>query len=1148
MRRNTGAALVLAIGIVALLLAVGFTFYFVTRGEVYTAELALRQAQSEQLLRGALNVGTSVLDEDLEKHPDATSLDHKWRSLFSGAWIAGKSWGIRYTDAGGNFALKGSMQWKNAIPHIDVFRPWVHFENLRGYMESLPPERRMLYVRFADGYYEMLYNGPRSKDWLFIPRVESLGAPILYDYDSVLMVPAADLIGFEMVPQKLGGIYLYYHLDVGAETFSEVKRDGDIPKTQVPFLLPEFYGRSQYPNGAPIFGGADRNGRRYDTEDFYTPEWVNAWADVDLDEDGLKDAVWMPVGADKVFSGVVQDISGDIKEDRNDGLDNNLNGLIDEAPDNQVNEEMGPFFAVGETLPKEDPADRYQNGLPDSEELFELGVFLYWGGNDGLDNNCDGMVDDANEQKVFLTSPLPGIRVKVDWNADGLINEYDKVPDENGNLLYLEVVFPTSFIVRRWTPNGFENYQVTSDDVDCLDNDFDLLVNNFETYAYVGPNDIVGFFTITEVGSNGPVQETLSGPPFVLKGFYQAGPGIAVPMYDKTKLNENAPGVYDYRYAKFAMPGNWDPNDEFKFRAARDAGFCEINHFWDVSGNPFFAGLMVYPSRGRYYDGVSGTFRYLDYTSILPYIHITHTGEPVCELTGRMAVYIADESRKLNVNYAGGHYPVDFNYSDPYTGLPGKLLRAYFIPGVSSQWLVGYGLETRFLPDLGVARVRKLWNLLTGTPKGQINSSTSDYTLMVSNPAEYYDAVFPGYGGIDDNANAFLLMTNGLDDDGDGVVDNGVNGLLGILEGIDEPGELQQSKPYLNKIAERDGIDNDRDGVTDELGELGDRIVSSVDQISELDDFGSPGTREYDKVSPTFTTFGLSKDAQIKKFGQVLRGVNPLDINYASAGQIASLVILSEKAKSSINSLSWRLPEGLEAYHFAQGLRSYEYEWKSWYRKSDGEPGFLYLGDDGAGNPLSALVGDETVFSVDPILKIMQYAVNIVDSRDEDLAQTRLTTEKVPGNLTASERDEYLPSQNENSLNPYEKGHNPTNLELRSLEKYAKETMGEYNISFAINDEWWANRVSNAGLKDLRSISYTVAGIESIRITELMVRPVRRLEVEVPVYQNLYNYYRGEYPPGIPLFLYDVDLLSNYYADTTPVWNLISPNLELVGC
>lgn len=1148
MRRNTGAALVLAIGIVALLLAIGFTFYFVTRGELYNADMALQQAKAEELLRGALNVGISVLNEDVERHPDATSLDHKWRSLFSGAWIAGKSWGVRFTDAGGNVSLKGSMQWKNAIPYIDIARPWKHFENLRGACEDDEDEckGKFFYVKFSDGYYEMLYNGPRTKEWLFYPRIESLDAPVLYDRDAVLMVTSGDTLSFEEVSQKVGEKYLYYRLDLNASSFDEVKREGDIPKTQVPFLLPEFYGRAQYPDGTPVFGGTDRFGRRYDIEDFYTPEWVNAWADVDLNGDGLKDAVWMPVGVDKLFSGVIYDISGDIREDRNDGLDNNLNGLVDEAPDNQKNEEEGPFFVQNEALPREDPADKYPNGVPDPEELFELGVFIYWGGNDGLDNNCDGIVDDAREQKVFLTSPLPGVRFKVDWNADGLINEYDKVPDGEGNLVYLEVLFPPSFVVRRWTPNGFESYVLTNKDVDCLDNDYDLLVNNFETYAYVGPNNVTGFFELTEYEGTGQIQISLSGPPFVLKGFYQAMPGVVIPMYDRTKSNQAKPGVYDYRYAKFAMPGNWDPDDEFRFRAARDSAFHEINHFLDANGNPFITGLRVYPERGRYYDPVAGIFRELNYGDILPYIHITHTGEPICELVGRMAIYIADESGKVNVNYAGGHYPADFNFSDPYTGLPNKLQRVYFVPGVSSPWLIGYGLETRFLPDIGVIRARKLWNLLTGAPAGQIDPSKQDYVLDVPDLASYYDAVFPGYGGTDDNANAFLLLTNGLDDDGDGVIDNGVNQLLGILEGIDEPGELRQSRPYLNRIAEKDGRDNDGDGLIDETGELGDRIISTIDQISDLRDFGAPGTKEFDKVSPAMSTFGLAKNTQIKKLGGSLRGMNPLDINYASPLQIASTLILAGKPRSSIDSVNWRLPEAIDTYNFAQGLRSYEYEWTSWYRKSENEPGFYYYTPNNSSSPpVSAFAGDETTFPVDALLKVMQLAVNIVDARDEDIAQSRLTTEKIPGTLTASEKEVYQPSQNDNSLNPFEKGHNPTNIRLRELEKYAKETLGEYDISWSIEDEWWANRVSNAGKKDLRTISYTVSGVESIRITELMVRPVRRLEAEAPVYQSLYNYYRNEYPPGLPLFLYNVSFLSDFigYAQQ---WNLANPSSNVL--
>lgn len=1134
---ETGAALVLAIGIIAILLAIGFTFYFVTRGELYTAELSLRQAQADQLLRGAMNIGISVLNRDLNQHPYASSTDHAWRSFFSGAWVAGKPWAVRNTGAGrGYFSLRSSMQGKGGIPHIDISRLWINFPNLQGFMLTLPPERRFLYVRFADGYSEMLYNGPRSKEWLFYPRIEVFNAPILYDLNAELVVPGTTPSNWVSVPQKDGSNYLYYRFNVNAETYDEITRDGDVPRSSAPFLLPAMYGTVRYPDGNPVFSGYDRIGNSYATSSLYTPEWVNAWADVDLDGDGYKDAVWMPMAGDKLFSGVVYDSAGEIHQDQNDGLDNNLNGLIDETPDNGKNEEMGPFFAQNEPLPQEDPADKYPEETADPEEVFEVGAFVYWGGDDGLDNDCDGVVDDREEQKVFFTAPLPGLRIKVDWNADGVIDRNDMVPDENGNMVYLEVIMPSSIEVVRDTPSGQMRYTLTAEDVDCLDNDYDLLVNNFETYAYVGPNNITNFFTIKETADTEPIE--LPGPPFVLRGFVSSGPYQGVPMYDRTKKNQEDLLNYDYSFAKFAMPGNWNPADKVKFNAVREASFIEINQFKDVSGNSFLPGVQVYPNRGTYRDGVAGITRQISYTRLVPYIHITHTGEPICDLVGRMAVYIADESRKVNLNIAGGHFPIDFNFASPNPLLAGKLLRTYFVPGLSSPWLIGYGLETRYLPDMGIIRARKLWNLLTGAPGGQIDGSQSNYILNTNSTGLYYDVAFPGYGVVDDNANAFLLLTNGLDDDGDGIIDNGVNDLLGILEGIDEPGEFQYTLPHVNKIAERDRVDNNTNNNVDESGELGDRIISTPDQIGELSDYGTPGTTAFEKIKSTITTMGLSKNTQIRQFGTSLRGINPVNINYATPFQLASTIFLSEKPTSSINAISWRMPMAESAYYFAEGLRSFEYEWNTWFGVDRGEVGFLFYFDDGINEPISAINSTTNyVFPADAMLKAMELAVNLVDLRDSDTAQSRLTTEKVPNPLSSIERQVYNPSQNPNSLSPYEKNYNKSNFPVREIELYAKTTLGDINVDWVINDYWWAERVLNGidnngtPMKDLRSISYTVAGIESIRITELMVRPVRRVEAEVPIYQNYYNIYRSNYSPGIPLFLVDFEPLNNRFVD-----------------
>jgi hypothetical protein len=331
-----------------------------------------------------MNIAMSVLNNDVEQHPFASSTDHTWRSLFNGAWIAGKPWGVRQAGIR-EFNLRAPFQFKGNIPHVDISRLWANFPNLRDYMTGLPVGRRFLYVRFADGYSELLYNGPRSREWLFYPRTEGYNAPVLYDLNAGVNCARANPSQWDIVPQRTGSGYLYYRLNINAETLSEIPRDGDLPRNSVPFLLPSMFGAVRYPDGTPVFGGQDKYGISYEYGSLYAPEWVNAWADVDLNGDGYKDAVWLPMAGDKIFSGLVYDAAGEVRDNLNDGLDNNLNGLIDEAPDNRINEEEGPFFSPSEQLLRDDPTDKSSDGKADPEEVFETALLFIGGGNDGLD-------------------------------------------------------------------------------------------------------------------------------------------------------------------------------------------------------------------------------------------------------------------------------------------------------------------------------------------------------------------------------------------------------------------------------------------------------------------------------------------------------------------------------------------------------------------------------------------------------------------------------------------------------------------------------------------------------------------------------------------------------------------------------------------
>lgn len=156
-------------------------------------------------------------------------------------------------------------------------------------------------------------------------------------------------------------------------------------------------------------------------------EQIDAWADVDNNEDGLRDSVWLPLPMDLFFL--------------DDGIDNDLDGLIDES------QRMG-----------EDGLDNDGDGvIDDSVELNlarqvepERALFVYYGGDDGLDNDGDGLIDENDEQnRLFFTAPL----TDGAGNLLGPINVRVNIDAPN---------FPTALAVNGVPPNT----TVTVSDVD----------------------------------------------------------------------------------------------------------------------------------------------------------------------------------------------------------------------------------------------------------------------------------------------------------------------------------------------------------------------------------------------------------------------------------------------------------------------------------------------------------------------------------------------------------------------------------------------------------------------------------------------------------------------------------------------------------
>ena len=89
LHRNSGAALIVALSILAVLLAIGLTFFAVTRIESTTAVNVVHTVRAQYLVDAGFAVAQYTLNRDLDVNPNATSTDHAWRTLFNGAAFAG---------------------------------------------------------------------------------------------------------------------------------------------------------------------------------------------------------------------------------------------------------------------------------------------------------------------------------------------------------------------------------------------------------------------------------------------------------------------------------------------------------------------------------------------------------------------------------------------------------------------------------------------------------------------------------------------------------------------------------------------------------------------------------------------------------------------------------------------------------------------------------------------------------------------------------------------------------------------------------------------------------------------------------------------------------------------------------------------------
>ena len=1088
-RTRRGAALIIAIAIMTVLLAIGLTFFTVARVESTTAKNVVNTVRAEHLVDAGFAIAEYQLNRDLQDHPQATSLDHSWRTLFNGAAFQGKTWAQGAT---------GPMF--NLEPVEDALR-----NNLATDFSS-----SLLYVKFTrdgENYTEPLFRGPRTAKWLAIPRWQ--GNEILL-YAPEDEVKFCNSLGAEFTDAQINAAVA--SANVRFVRFDDTILDngnkaGTYNAGLYPFVTPSFYGAPQR---------FDRDGNALDFPMGNDPRWaaeqVHTWADVDTDGDGMRDSIWLPMPKDVDLSA--------------DGIDNDLDGVPDP---------VRTATAANASVVDEEGVTRHD---------FEIGAFAY-----AVDVDSGRIVrgpEDigASGTVARLTLPLPGLRIAIDMNNDGQLNEKDRytagAQDAAGE--FICAVLPQQIRVAR--ADGTTAI-LTIRDTDRLDNDYDLFVNGFSAYAFLGdPNNT----------SRGAEAEAPDAD--YVNGNFQAL-GIAQKPVINSSLNART---------KFS-------NTVVKWPAvAPGISFTSNAPTWLTTPAEFAP------------------------------VVITVSGEPVCDVIGRAAIHVADETAKVNMNAVGGHvYRGDLSPdkgNNPIANA-GNMIGRAINDGAST-----FEYETRALPEVGKTRADYFWGMLTGAgfmldaPAGTLwdfstlpveNQTLADAIPHAPLQPFAYDISLPGYGRVDDNMNALLLAFNGRADAGTDVPDQGLwipflspltqrvyrDGLtvsdarqnlvnderhapgatlaphaevaaarvrrpaddylnrLGMMEGIDEPGELRSAAPLRNLLAETDSLanntngvsgDNNNDGIANEIGEAGDRLLGNHYELQKPAD--ESGNRIFDAADwPNLKNFvTANSDARNVNYvetAQGLRAVNKIDPNLAPPAQLAAAMITKGDIRPATD-YRWKgdgnykisLPSLLtlpgetgyaedvvKKLYFAEGLRQADTTVEGWIF---------------AEGPVVPRGGTDLAmprFEADPQLQAMQVAVNVADSRDADPARSLLVMDKRVNAGYQTWLEQWFkglglslpstPFPQPEPLNAREKIDEKDLFPVGDFQEYLINALGGKNADKRVVavDAWWQYLTDEVDKnitvdRQDRPISYAVAGADAIRISEMMVRPVRRIEAE----------------------------------------------------
>ncbi len=448
----------------------------------------------------------------------------------------------------------------------------------------------------------------------------------------------------------------------------------------------------------------------------------------------------------------------------------------------------------------------------------------------------------------------------------------------------------------------------------------------------------------------------------------------------------------------------------------------------------------------------------------------TAAGEPMCDIAGRVAVLITDASSKVNLNavnaYSFEERPDDAN----------KPLKRALHFGTT---LEEYDLRVMQGANDGLGRTvsARIRALLMGNSRGvsaipdgiDSTGGAADDGYLTRTQSDFaVDISLPGYGRIDDNGDMLWATMNGIDDDGDGLIDEGLNPVLtaylGLgMEGIDEPREYQRYRPLRNEVGEG----NDWD----------------VSLVNELRNAGLSSVTT-DPPHP----IGALGDTYLRTVEQVREAKDVGDARMAIVTPLST--VHSEDRNDRV------------AMRDANNVS-----------RAPGD------------RPISGLKQDFRFATAEPIIEALRQDWGFAPSKPLD--RNNNTVASGDGALFAeglrSEAHDFelfnlaQPAAALFSDGAFSAAKMPADRELRALQlavnvqdaRDADHARSEVTVTQP--DEWWS-KVFSDGTK---TITYTQAGIEDIRINEIMVRPVRRVEAEATLQARNLGDYTAQFDPNL---------------------------------